>query len=155
MLEQTFENFITKYVEMKTIYENIKLLSIISILLVISACVNEKKAEIKEVGIQKKTKEDSINTVKKDSLIKAQQIQDSVALVEKKKKEELKVIIDGKVYYKRNKNDYQLNGKYVFRTRDEMTDYDIRKDGTLPSGYNTGEEDIVHTPPHLQKGTNL
>jgi hypothetical protein len=127
-------------------------------LLFIIACTNENKEEVNNDKKQKKSVadsiaeqielennqlslQDSINAVKEDSLIKVQQIQDSITLVEKKKKEKLKVIIDGKVYYKRNKNDYQLNGKYTFRTKDEMTDYDIRKDGTLPSGYNAGIED--------------
>ena len=135
-----------------------RLLSTISILLFIYACKTENKTENKESKKQNITIEysiikeqidlknkqqfiqDSINKAIEDSLIKAQQIQDSITLAEKKKKEKLKVIIDGKVYYKRNINDYQLDGKYIFRTKDKMIDYDIRKDGTLPSGYNAGEE---------------
>lgn len=125
--------------------KRIRLLSTISILFFIYACKTESKRENKEIEKQNITTEntitqkqvelknkqqirqDSINKAIEDSLIKAQQIQDSITIAEKKKKEELKVIIDGKVYYKKHKDDYRLGNSFIFRdVKSPLEDYDIR-----------------------------
>ena len=140
--------------------KHIRLLSTISILFFIYSCKSNNKAEnkksekhniaIKDSITNERMKlknkqlflQDSIDKAKEDSLIKVQQIQDSIALAEKKKKEELKVIIDGKVYYKKDKDDFRVSTKgFIFRTKDLRSDYDIRTGGYVPSGFYAGEED--------------
>jgi len=133
--------------------KHIKLLLIISNILIINSCkndnskiINENKFPlkqdtlIKEEKIAKEFFKDSLHIIKEDSLIKINNISDSLSLITKQKADNLKVIINGKIYYKRNEGDFRIGKTFVFRTKNEMTDYDIRKDGTLPSGYNTGEE---------------
>ncbi len=59
------------------------------------------------------------------------------------KSDQLKVIIDGKDYFKKNTTDFRLGDSFIFRTKDNRSDYDIRTGRFVPSGHNAGK---VSTP---------
>jgi len=128
-----------------------KLLLIISIFLTTYSCTSDKKKTVLNNSEQKNNNidslfkldiknsnkleylNDSITLLKKDSLNTDIANSDSLSLIILKK-EELKVVIDGKTYYKKNKNDYRISSKsLIFRVLKNGNEYNIKTGIYVPS----------------------
>ena len=120
--------------------KHIKLLSIISIMSIISSCKNETK-EFKDENVKVQTiKIDTlVNQKDKDTIATILEVEDTTKIKQEKLQQDsvknenikevntLEVIIDGKVYYKINKNDIVVKGtKFHYYDKEKNWYYDIR-----------------------------
>ncbi len=120
--------------------KHIKLLLIINIVFLIISCKNEtKEYKDEDVKVQTVKNDTLVNQKDKDTIAVILEVEDTTKIKQEKLHQDsvqnenikevntLEVIIDGKVYYKINKNDVVVKGnKYHYYNKKEDWYYDIR-----------------------------
>jgi len=128
-----------------------KLLLIISTFLITYSCTYDNESAIENSSLQENINIDSLHKLETKSSNDFEPLNDSILLLKRDslstdivnsdslslillKKEELKIVIDRKTYYKKNKNDYRISTKgFIFRVLKNGNEYNIKTGNYVPS----------------------